>query len=198
MGTRGLVVVQLNNEYKVCQYGQWDFYPTGQGDDITKFLIKIRDANKMEAFKEAVSNCSFVDASYHEEVAKELNLNGSGWLNMEQAERYKAKYPELSRDTGGKILDLIYENGGAKLESDLAFAGESLFCEWAYVVDLDNQVLEVYKGFNKTRLSEEDRFYNFKVEGNGYQPVRMVAWYKFEELNSDVMTELAEALNKED
>lgn len=38
MGTRHLICVQHNNEYKVAKYGQWDGYPSGQGAGILEFL----------------------------------------------------------------------------------------------------------------------------------------------------------------
>lgn len=48
------------------------------------------------------------------------------------------------------ILDQIadYTATGCEVEvgDDLHFAHDTLFCEWAYVVDLDKECLEAYKG----------------------------------------------------
>ena len=38
MGTRHLICVVKDNEYKLAQYGQWDGYPEGQGVNILRFL----------------------------------------------------------------------------------------------------------------------------------------------------------------
>lgn len=62
------------------------------------------------------------------------------------------RYPSLSRDTGGKILDVIADAKHdnpifiRKVKDALGFAIDFLFCEWMYVIDLDANRLEVYKG----------------------------------------------------
>ena len=40
MGTRHLICVVSDGDYKVAQYGQWDGYPSGQGAAILEFLHK--------------------------------------------------------------------------------------------------------------------------------------------------------------
>lgn len=32
---------------------------------------------------------------------------------------------------------------------DSEFLNDSLFCEWTYIINLDNEQFEVYRGFNK-------------------------------------------------
>lgn len=38
MGTRNLVAVQIDGQYKIAQYGQWGGYPEGKGVDALTFL----------------------------------------------------------------------------------------------------------------------------------------------------------------
>jgi hypothetical protein len=70
-------------------------------------------------------------------------------------------WPSLSRDTGSGILEII---AGAKagnhvpLELDLEFANESHFCKWAYVVDLDKNTFEVFKGSETKQQASTIRF----------------------------------------
>jgi hypothetical protein len=64
------------------------------------------------------------------------------------------------------------------------FAGDSLMCEWLYLIDLDKERLEVYKGFNKEPLFKFERFYSYKDESE-YYPVKLNIWYKLSELPTE-------------
>lgn len=48
MGTRSLICVFKDGEYKVAQYSQWDGYPEGHGIGVLKFLTKEMDRNLFE------------------------------------------------------------------------------------------------------------------------------------------------------
>ena len=161
MGTRNSTIVIQDGLMKVAQYGQWDGYPSNAGIGILDFL---KDVN-MDSFKEAVSNCTeFTE----EEIEKSVLI---------------ADHPHLSRDNGYKILELITDANGLKLCSDTRFVADSLFCEWAYVVDLDKNKLEIYKGFNKKPLPNNARFKNMEhLSENGYYPVKKVIQFELNEL----------------
>lgn len=156
MGTRNLTVVKSNNDIKVAQYGQWDGYPDGVGYDIVNFIVN----NDLEKFKEKVDKLEF----FTQEEINEINESEGNPFET---------YPYLSRDLGGKILhaimhgeyikpgyewrdeeDTVYEFEIEKLVNSVEFGTDSLFCEWAYVIDLDERELVVYKGFQKEPHSE--------------------------------------------
>jgi hypothetical protein len=162
MGTRNLTCVYKNGEYKVAQYGQWDGYPEGQGITILEFLKKV----KMDEFSKAIDECRWITQEELDKIDKDIN-NGI-LINWQKY------YPELSRDTGGEILELITFKNKRILNNSINFANDSLFCEWAYVVDLDKNTFEVYKGFNKERLSETERFYNAENNEKEYNSVILV------------------------
>ena len=59
----------------------------------------------------------------------------------------------MSRDIGAKILGMVNdapEGTEIVLQNSIDFARDSLFCEYAYVVDLTRNTLEAYKGFQKS------------------------------------------------
>ena len=63
-----------------------------------------------------------------------------------------------------------------------AFASDSLFCEWAYVIDYDKNSFEVYKGLNTVSISEEDRFFPLYDGENDYYPVKIIASFPLDDL----------------
>ena len=169
MGTRNLTCVYKNGEYRVAQYGhrvaqygQWDGYPEGQGVTILEFLHRVN----MDEFKTAIDNCRWITKEELDEINDGID---KGYIV-----NWQKRYLELSRDTGGEILEVITFKNKRILQNSLDFANNSLFCEWAYVVDLDQNTFEVYKGFNKEKLSETERFYNVENNEKDYKPVKFL------------------------
>lgn len=186
MGTRHLICVVKDGDYRVAQYGQWDGYPGGQGVDILNFLTKEMDR---EVFESKLGLLSWAtDAELHQQW-EECGADGSDLVSVDIDGVHNTLYPENSRDTGAGILSIIQNlDRPSKLVNQLEFAGDSLFCEWAYVIDLDKNTLEVYEGFNKKRndilLKELERFSKFlKTEGE-YDPVKLAKSFKLDNLPS--------------
>lgn len=195
MGTRNLTLVILDGKTKIAQYGQWDGYPAGQGKTALEFLQRQHKKDNYKAFKEVVSKLRWLTNA----EAKKLDA---------QKDPYK-KHPYLSRDVCAKILEtvmtkvatdvIVYESKNYDridvpfdsvlgLVDETQFAGDSLFCEWAYVVDFDKETFEVYKGFNTRRLGKAQRFYPLQEKptvghsGNAYYPVRLLKKYFLSDL----------------
>jgi hypothetical protein len=201
MGTRNLTVVVLDGQYKVAQYGQWDGYPSGQGDTVCGFLQNVMD---LEKFKSAVRECKFVTSDEIKAKWVECGADSkSNFVNLDVSEKFKQKYPQLSRDTAAEVLGLIQSGVARELQNSISFAGDSLFCEWAYVIDLDNEVLEVYKGFNKEPLDPTERFCNpmgiTLEQGNKeYSPVRLYRKFPFKIATTFAMAKLSNLEYSED
>lgn len=200
MGTRNLVAVIHKGEYKIAQYGQWDGYPSGQGSEVCNFLQTKMDLNK---FKQAVGECKFLTDKEISERWIECGASpDSDFVSMDISSKFKQTYPALSRDAGATVLEMV-QNGARHLKNSVDFAADSLFCEWAYVVDLDNEVLEVYKGFNKAELEDGERFKAFdKYEPDHrtekYYPVKLVKKLPFAQATKQAMADLSAELNKDE
>lgn len=182
MGTRNLTCVVKDGEYKVAQYCQWDGYPSGNGVEILEFL-KNMDRNH---FENRLDDCVFISNDEIQKRWKECGADDSGWVNMEISDKFKEKYPLLHRDTHpADALKMIHDSTGkVELYNDIGFAKDGLYCEWAYVVDFDKNTFEVYRGFQKSGVPEDNRFGN-EVNENGYMPVSLVKTYDLEDLPSE-------------
>ncbi|MCL8114511.1 hypothetical protein M8310_15155 [Enterobacter hormaechei] len=184
MGTRHLTCVVKDGDYKVAQYGQWDGYPSGQGVDILSFL---REKLNREIFLVNLAQTfEPTDEQIKEwwlEVGHDIDKS-DGWVGCDISRKYGEKHPSLHRDTGGDILDLIQDaSSPVPISKNLDFAADSLFCEWAYVIDFDKNTFEVFQGFNQLPLEQCERFHFLSEKcSNNYQPVRHSKTYQLCEL----------------
>lgn len=148
MGTRHLIAAYIDGAPRIAQYGQWDGYPSGQGISVLRFL---RDTD-LEAFKTALRNCHWLT-----DAEAEAAYRSRDW---------EKSHPQLSRDTGSDVLQMVLDAGGLGLINKEAFAADSLFCEWAYAIDLDADVFEVYEGFQKQGQPITGRYAQMPIEGD--------------------------------
>lgn len=183
MGTRSLIAVQIDGEYKIAQYAQFDGYPAGQGMTCLEFARSIVGKAERERFAAKVRSCRWLSA----EEAENLNK----MIDTGQLKNWREVYPELTREIGGDILKFVmYGHPGVKLSNSIAFAGESLFCEWAWVIDLDAGTFEAFAGFNEDRpLTSADRFHEYEkitsVNGSTYYGVVLMAKWPLDALPTD-------------
>ena len=173
MGTRHFIGVVLDGDFKVAQYGQWDGYPTGQGATVLKFL-RLMDRPKFEANLRA---SHFMTQAELDEFDRIADVNPITWPTT---------YPHMSRDAGAEILSMVQARPLALVDRR-DFTRDSLFCEWAYIIDLDTNQLEVYKGFNHEPLPPGQRFSSLEPLPNHagvveYYPIRLVKTYAFDAL----------------
>lgn len=185
MGTRHLIGVVADGDFRVAQYGQWDGYPSGQGVDVLKF---VREPKALAALRENIGKVRWItDEDKAAADAKWRDVGADpedGWVTMGQADEFYAdpRFKPLSRDVSADVLWMIAEDKVEFLRDERDFALDSLFCEWAYVVDLDTDKLEVYKGFNKEPVTA-GRWAGQKSEDEReYYPVTLVAEYSLSDL----------------
>lgn len=146
MGTRGLISVKVGGETKIAQYGQWDFYFTGQGADIRNFL----NYGNLDAFRNYLRHVEFVDQDYVDNKVKEMigpDSNSVQYLVSNDNERFFKEHPEFSRDTGADILNLVASGRVNKVKDSSDFASDFLFCEYHYMIDVDDKTVRIEYGY---------------------------------------------------
>lgn len=144
MGTRHLVGVIKDGKWRVAQYGQWDGYLEGQG----KTVLSILEDGGVEKLREKVDNCIFVTREQIRQYyvdAGDSPTNTSGLISGEIADKFNEEHPTLSRDMGALVLKSIIESDDLiELFDSSDFLTDDCFCEFAYVVDFDKNVLRFY------------------------------------------------------
>lgn len=171
MGTRHLTIVKQKGEIKVAQYGQWDGYPDGAGINAVNFLHEIRSPEMMERFRRRIELVRWATEQEIESINEAMEMSGlSEPLNMLYPEFSRDTSTNLLwLIMNGKKHYLLPDNQEARLESTrfnlnnakiaekeseevtllnngIDFANDRLFCEWAWVIDLDEKKLECYCG----------------------------------------------------
>lgn len=175
MGTRHLIAVQLDGKYPIAQYGQLDGHPEGQGVDVLRFA---RDKMKPDVFSAKLRALTAVTTEFIKQEYAACGHTGGDWVSIDVSDRFKTKHPQLSGDAGSDILEMVQSGtDGLPVRGNIDFAGDSLFCEYAYVIDLDKGTLEAYRGLNKEVLGDDERFKDAPLSDNGYQPVRL--WHSW-------------------
>lgn len=183
MGTRNLTLVQLDGAIRVAQYCQRDGYPSGQGATVLAFLEKHRE--DLQEFERKVSKTKSLSQDEITGLWKTFGADDSGFVSMDISDQFNKAFPHLHRNCGADVLEIILNSpDGLGLSLNTEFAGDSLFCEYAYLINLDTKELEFYSGFNKSPLTEEDRFFFLQGERSEYYPIRLVQRYGFDALPS--------------
>lgn len=182
MGTRGAVGFLVNGEKKLT-YNHFDSYPGGLGIDTLHWLqnhLVVTDEFAVTVSPEVLGQLH--DLAPVEETARPTEeqqelLRSRGFLpqNVSTGQDWYA----WLRDCQGDLTATI--KSGFIIEAN-DFPLDSLFCEWAYVINVDTGEFEVYEGFQKT-VPTAGLWAGQDVSiSMDYKPVHLVKAWPFKEL----------------
>lgn len=162
MGTRNLTIVIQNGKNVVAQYCQWDGYPDGQGRGILEFL---RNGFNRAKFIQGLKATEVIEQKDIDRLYKTvLGYVPGQFIDMADSKKFALTYPSLGRDLGGKIIEFIQNREIDIREVDYSkdkfeertvtvkatdviplsiatdFAKDTLFCEWIWTINLDENV----------------------------------------------------------
>lgn len=143
MGTRGTMAFRLDGELKSA-YNHWDSYPTGLGNELLDFLRAT--ANSREDVLADIRKLTAVDPETQpteEQIARLRRFADTGVSSGQLTEWYV-----LLRGTQGNPLKTLMAGFYEPFP-----VGEE---EWSYVMDFDDNVLEVWEGGNIVRTYQFD------------------------------------------
>lgn len=203
MGTRGAFGVIIGEQEKIS-YNHFDSYPDGKGVEVLGWLRNVIADDNLDVVRKLAEEATVVDDDRR--PTKEDKQRLARYQDLGVASQSDDDWYVLLRHTQGD-LQLMLESG--YIYDGSTFPLDSLFCEWGYIVDLDTEVLEVYKGFQKTlptkgrwagRPTKEEDAENYglhleycKEQGrepwrpkvSEYKAVELVASFPFDALPSD-------------
>ena len=181
MSTRGLYGFRKNGIDKTS-YNHYDSYPEGLGKEILRF-IKDYSLEEMNALCDAIEIVSN-DVPPTKEVKKTYVREGISNINV--SERTEDDWYCLLHETMGdldKLYDIFEKTGGkVHMLDDSGFIKDSLFCEYAYIINLDTEKLEFYEGFQKE--PQEGNRYGTECNHNGYYPCALVTEIPISEIKN--------------
>lgn len=146
MGTRGLVGVVIDGEIK-SSYNHWDSYPSGLGVKVVETVQGfLSSPDGLANLKNKARAMTLVNED--EQPTVEQATRFLGHADTEVSTGAIQEWYVLLRKLQGDLAGML--EAGVMIDGS-GFELDSLFCEWAYLVDLDREVLEVYQGFQTER-----------------------------------------------
>lgn len=201
MGTRGALGFRSEGQDFIT-YNHMDSYPAWLGLKILDFLRERLARPEGEAeLRAQVSQLRLVDEDDAPTEADIERLHRFGYTHLELPQGGAVQVNQgrmdnwynLLRDTQGDLSAIL--EAGVMIDSH-TFLEDSLFCEWAYVINLDERALEIYRGFQDApheqgryaalRPDPADAEQQVQTLGRTYYPVALVAVYPFDALPAEL------------
>lgn len=185
MGTRGAFGFTINGIDKVS-YNQFDSYYEGRGLDTVRALRTILKTHGEAWLRERVAALKVVTDEM-KPTAKDIAALAP-WTDLNVSEQSTQDWYCLTRKAHGDI-QAILEMG--YLRDAKSFLSDSLFCEYAYLINCDTRKLEVYRGFQK-KPHTKGRFAHLVVVeehrtgSDQYYPVALHTAYDFDKLPANL------------
>ena len=201
MGTRGLYGVRKNGK-DMLTYNHWDSYPTGLGKDVFNFCRAL-DIKQLNMFADKLVMVQEDSKPTEEQI--EICVS-NGFYNDSVSTGSTTDWYCLLRNLQGefgkyKALTLD-ENVTTIFMTDCSnFIQDSCFCEYGYIINLDEEVVEFWRGFQKTP-DPDNRYGMQPYEGysSTYYPCKMEVAFKLEAihlLNAKELYDVCELLENE-
>lgn len=180
MGTRGIYGLRKNKKDKTS-YNHYDSYPSCLGDQMFDYIKR----HSIEEMNELYDRLILVDENKKISELTEEERNGLEILFSydDKDELIDEDMYSLLRNFQGD-LEKYDRNSTVNIMCDSKnFIKDSLFCEYGYIINLDTNTLEVFKGFQK-KPQNTNRYgcENYR----GYYPCKIIKKIKIDDIhNSD-------------
>lgn len=178
MGTRGLLGFHIDGR-DIGSYNHSDSYPSGLGATTVAEIIEAIKQFGLDGVRDRVRKLAILEE--HKKPTPEQIDRLRQYADCGVSDRSLEDAYCLLHNLQGSILKIL--EAGAILENT-GFVKDSLFCEWAYFINLDAETFEVYRGFQQDLALQKGRFAEPAGE-NGYYPCTLVAEYPLNDIPQD-------------
>ena len=161
MSTRGYIGIKKKGQLK-GMYNHWDSYPSGLGKDLVEIINKIKVEDRIKVLNDTFDYIELVDENSkptNEQIGVCVKANT---VDLSVANRSYEDWYCLLRKMQGDLQAYIDKVVPYMLNGN-DFINDSLFCEWAYIINLDTNKFEVYTSgthfeseFDLLDLNEDD------------------------------------------
>ena len=178
MGTRGLYGLRKDGIDKVT-YNHWDSYPDVLGFNVSEFCANTSFENLVKIY----NNIYLVNEGSTPTSEQRDWCVQCGLYNENVSTRSEEDWYCLLRNIQGDLerLKELALNGKAYMIDNQSFIRDSLFCEYAYIINLDTKMLEFWTGFQKT--PQEGNRYG-RTDAQGYYPCKLTLQIPLDEIKS--------------
>ena len=154
MSTRGYYGIKKKGELKGT-YNHFDSYASGLGANLVETINEIKKEDRLRVLNETFDYIKLVDSSVlpteeQKEKCKKANITDLNVGNESLDDWYC-----LLRKTQGD-LDIYINKIIPYMENGNDFINDTLFCEWAYIINLDTNKFEVIYGWQNRKKKEFD------------------------------------------
>jgi len=193
MSTRGAYGFVQDGKYKVT-YNQSDSYPSGLGQEVVNFVKSVVESEALDTLKERVKAVKLVDESKPATKA-EIKRYEKFYQNVSSGA--KTEWYCLLRDLQGvSLLEHILSGEVEHMIDSSEFVKDSLFCEWAYIIDLNRNTFDVYQGYQHD--PQEGNVFGVEAGEGGYYPVKLIASFPLTNIPDDWQKQVEQAGEKDD
>jgi hypothetical protein len=166
MSTRGILGVRVNGVDKLT-YNLSDSYPSWLGKNVVELC---RELSRQQLWADVKIRAEKLQSVPDTEPTPEEIERYSRFLDTNVSTGSPREWYALLRGTQGSLAKIL--DSGVYISAN-DFIADSLFCEFGYIVNLDDMTLELYEGYQREKHSK-GRYAD--LEGNeDFFPCALVA-----------------------
>lgn len=182
MGTRGLMGIRSDSKDHF-QYVHFDCYPSGLGANLVKEIKTM--VKNLPRWKELANKLKDIEPKSKptdKEIKRLSKYANTGVSTGDLTEWYV-----LLRNLQGELKKTLRSG---YIEHKPEWIADSLYCEYGYIVNLDENTFEVYVGFQHEKdKNPQNRYRDMPLakysSDSIYYPCKLVATFKLDSIPKD-------------